>query len=382
MASAIFYTTANGDGNVWAGDSSWSTVRGQSSGNVSQGNTSDNVRARWVGDPYNSYYIDRIFLPFDTSSLPDNAEIVSAMLVVVFTSASGGTRGIGMVQTTQSDPANLASGDYSRMGTTEGATRETVTEASYVYYEFNSTGLTWINKTGYTLLGLRDGKDIDNTAPSDNTARQIALYEDGTFEPYLVVVYNTNSPSQSPSSSPSNSASASLSPSPSKSPSPSLSPSASMSISPSASKSPSASESASTSPSPPPPFVGIKVGKSGTNVLTETDPTKFNFSSEYGTLKYFDKQTASVTIFEFESGKTTINHDLGYYPFVEVYVGNPYSGYESCPFDGSGATIFYGCTFSVTKTTVELYAYVSGMLIAPLTYNFIVFIFKNNLQLG
>lgn len=190
MTTELFYTNNNGDGEVWQGNSDWTNCRNAGSGNADKSSETGSVRARWVGSPWNSYYIDRIFLPFDTSSIPDDAIIEYAILSVCFTSVSGGVRGIGLVQTTQSDPTNLSNDDYSRMGTTEGATRQTVTEAGFVDYTLNPTGLSWINKGGYSLLGLKDGLDIDNTSPSDSTVKLVAFSEDSYIYPYLSVSWS------------------------------------------------------------------------------------------------------------------------------------------------------------------------------------------------
>jgi hypothetical protein len=183
---------ANGDGDVWNGSSNWATVRGFSTGNANQTATADSCRSRLVGT---TYYIDRFFLPFDTSAIPDNATITSAVLSVYVDSTSGGARDWCLVNTTQADPTSLASGDYSKMGSTEGATRQTVSSTGWLDFTLNATGLSWINKQGYTLLGLRDNKDLDNVAPTDDTVKMLrtANYSDPTYRPKLVITYDVPS---------------------------------------------------------------------------------------------------------------------------------------------------------------------------------------------
>ena len=216
------------------------------------------------------------------------------------------------------------------------------------------------------------------------------------------------SPSLSPSASPSPSSSISLSPSPtpSESPSPSLSPSItpssspslspsssislSPSASPSASVSPSSSISASPSPSPEPlEFFGLKIAKKDIDAFKTNQPEYFKFHSNYGTLKYFDKQTLNVS-FDADTGditgRATYTHNLGYYPFVEVftrvYIGAPSGNWEYCPFAGAGATIEYSANYKLTTTDITVYGEINGVSISVWNFEFLIFIYKNNLKLG
>lgn len=254
----------------------------------------------------------------------------------------------------------------------------------------------WNSGQALGLIIVDDG----STYPTDWNS-----YEgDSTNAAQITINYTTGSgsasgsASQSPSwsQSPSGSASPSGSWSPSFSGSPSGSPSPSGSQSPSGSASPSGSESKSessslsfsASPSPsgsesPSPMLSanvLKIAKSGINVLTNEDPSKFIFSSEYGTLKYYSKQTASCVLSAGDFAATvSVDHNLGYYPYVEVYVQSPQSGlYQYCPYSGAGATVEYGTVYKITTTQIVLYATASGFA-EDQTFNFIVFIFKNDL---
>jgi hypothetical protein len=174
----------------------------------------------------------------------------------------------------------------------------------------------------------------------------------------------------------------------SESASPSATPSASPSRSASASPSRSPSQTPSASPSPIEPFFGLKIAKPGIDVLTTQEPFNLIFSSDYGTLKYFDKKTAQIT-FDANTGDiagtATLTHNLGYYPYVEVYVsayiGSPTGIYEYCPFFGSGATVQYSANYKITTTGITLYAEINGVSTSVWVFDFIVFIFKNNLLL-
>lgn len=168
--------------------------------------------------------------------------------------------------------------------------------------------------------------------------------------------------------------------------SPSVSPSRSISFSPSRSASP----TPSPSPSPIDLFRGLKIAKSGINVLKTQEPYDLIFSSSYGTLKYYTKQTITTS---FDASTADIactgsySHNLGYYPycevFVDVYTGSTPSGtYQYCPFNGAGATVFYSANYKITTTQVVCYGQINGSSTATWHFDFLVFVFKNNLSLS
>ena len=178
--------------------------------------------------------------------------------------------------------------------------------------------------------------------------------------------------------------------SPSSSASPSRSPSSS--YSPSASLSPSASISASPSATPPPDDSNaiIRVGKSGINVLANPQPHQLKFSSEYGTLKYYAKQTVQVQ-FNAATGDITgvgsFDHNLNYYPYCEIFVkvsvgGSPVTGnYEYVPFSGSGASVLYAAIAKITKHKIFVYGQINGVSASTWTFDFLIFVYKNRLNL-
>jgi len=232
---------------------------------------------------------------------------------------------------------------------------------------------------------------IDRGGWSSGNALGIYFYNDATandeyinfgyyssypsYTPLLTITYEVGSASLSPSSSAS----------PSKSPSASASPSSSASPSPSAS----ASSSPSPSPAPDPISAVMKIGKPEVNVLTNSDIEKLKFSSEYGTLKYFDKQSLALEI-DASTGDISCvgsySHNLGYYPFIEcyvsVYIGAPTGVYEYCPFVGSGASVQYGANVKLTETGISVYGAINGMSTSVWHFDFIFFIFKNDLKLS
>lgn len=230
---------------------------------------------------------------------------------------------------------------------------------------------------------------VDRGGWSSGNALGIYIHDDGTSDGnYLDFRYYSSYPTQSPQlivtyeygGSPSVSPSSSVSPS--KSPSASVSPSSSMSPSPSSS----ASASPSPSPLPPPAPAVLKIGKNGVNVLTNSDIEKLKFSSEFGTLKYFDKEAINLS-FDAADGDITckgeLTHNLGYYPYVEVYVsvyiGSPTGIYEYCPFFGSGAAVSYNANVKITSDKITVYGEIVGVSSSVWHFDFLIFVFKNNL---
>jgi len=132
----------------------------------------------------------------------------------------------------------------------------------------------------------------------------------------------------------------------------------------------------------------ILIGKDNVNALTEKDPSKLKFSSDFGTLKYFAKISKSIQFTangpgEDISARGTVDHNLGYYPYVEAYVKvgsvTPGTVYEYCPFTGAGATVFYAANIIVTKSQIIVYGEINGVSTNTWYFDFLLFIFRNNL---
>ena len=196
MATLTVYAGA-GDGFVRSGgNSSWDTTHHLTNGGSAFPTVSaENVNASLSGSNYN---IDRLFFPFDTSSLPDDATIDSATFSFYIT-AHGGTNTLGIVQTSQADTTTLVTEDYDQCGSihsaTEGATRlnlASLTDAAYNVFTLNATGLGFISKTGTTKLGMRFGYDLDDSAATDSSAGLSINFSESTgtsTDPKLVISY-------------------------------------------------------------------------------------------------------------------------------------------------------------------------------------------------
>ncbi len=172
----VFYTSSS-DGLVYAGPGSWSAVYGAASGEIP-------ISSTIVVGSDSSYYCRRGTLYFDTSPLPDNADIESATLHLFGKSDETSTYvAFDLVVVDGSSIAEpptamdygylgsrTAKGGYFRVNSTADNWRTT----RYNIIELNATGLGWINRTGPTKFGLRSSRDISNRTPT--STEQVGMY--------------------------------------------------------------------------------------------------------------------------------------------------------------------------------------------------------------
>lgn len=295
---------------------------------------------------------------FNNVTIPKNTPIISAQLNVYVGAKGSGSGDLKYIMygIDEDNTADYSSSPMARTGTTASTTSQVSVPSMGNYFPINVTSIVQeiVDRSGWASGNNMGFKIFNNSSPTDVWFFESYLTPNSNLE----VVWDESSPSSSQS------------PSSSVSPSPSLSPSRSSSL------------SDSPSPSPLAPFLGIKIAKPGKNVLLSNNPTDMIFDSDYGTLKYFDKQTKTVTISSGNLGATaTIDHNLGYYPFVEVFVKvEGFNKYEYCPFAGAGATVFYDANYKITTSQIVLYAQTTGFA-SDTDFDFLVFIYKNNLKL-
>lgn len=191
MAQLTVNPPANGDGEVWASGASWAAAQGATSG-TAEVNTSPSAVYSEPG-----VFMGRVFLPFDTSALPDSAIITSATLrvyvVAVNDNDNDGNDFIRVVESTQASPTLIANADFDAVTTTALATDVdigTISNNAYLEFSLNSTGLTLISPTGYTKLALREGHDVLND-PIATGITGISIHpSDAANKPELVINYD------------------------------------------------------------------------------------------------------------------------------------------------------------------------------------------------
>ena len=145
------------------------------------------------------FWVSRGALFLDTSSLPDDATIISAVLSLYGSSdASLVDFHITVVDgSVLHEP--LALTDYGTLGsqTMSGGAFDTAgfSTSSYNDIPLNETGMGWISKTGISKFGLRSSREIAAIAPTTQEVVTIYPYERGPgYQPRLVVTYTTAPP--------------------------------------------------------------------------------------------------------------------------------------------------------------------------------------------
>lgn len=349
---------------------------------ISGGTPSSNISSALnVGNP--GAVLRNIGLRFLNVTIPQGATINSAFIRFVALSTKNPTvdtqiQGVDEDNTAQFDVSpDPQDTPYNRTKTTavvqwDGAVSHTANA------NLDSPDITSIVQEIVDRVGWSSGNAMGFYLSDDGSGsgEYLSVYEyasDSAKVAILMVDYDSGgSPSMSPS------ASSSLSVSPSASASPSSS--ASSSNSPSLSRSP--------SPSPADTETVIEIAKDGVNILETNSPQSMKFSSRFGTLKYFSKTAIQMTIDgsagDF-AGKEILTHNLGYFPFAEVfvrvYIGSPSGNYEYVPFAGSGISVAYSANFIVKENTIELYGEFGGVSSSVWTFDFLVFLYKNDLEL-
>lgn len=191
-------SNAGGDGFVGSFNASNAWAGAQSGNQNTIYDTSSNAYLVYALYSGNSY-CGRGFVPFDTTGLVGVIESSYTKVYVTGSAYSGyGDDSpyiyFNVVSSTEADPTDLVLADYTRYGTTKGASDKSLNGlgTGYKQFDLNATGLTWINKTGYTKLAFRPGHDFGNAQPSQyGTVNQVTVNysENATNKPVLSVTH-------------------------------------------------------------------------------------------------------------------------------------------------------------------------------------------------
>lgn len=281
MSQFIKLVSASADDGYWAG--SWSY----------NGSTVGIGKNFLGGTVYGAFR-------FNNVTVPQGTTITSAYLRITSDETKSDNILFTLKGIDEDDTADFTSDPDSRAKTTAGVNWQINGQTAGT--EYTSPDIKTIIQEIIDRGGWASGNDLgiitqDNGTANDKIGRFKAYDTSTTLCAELEINYSGASPSASQSPS----ASASLSPSASQSPSSSQSPSASI----------------SPSPSPPPEeYFGLKVSKPGIDVLSATSPNDFYLHSMFPLLKVHSFGTFTFAI---STGTTTINHNLGYKPFVLVF---------------------------------------------------------------
>jgi len=191
------YSSSN-DGYIYNSNTNYNTARNASTGTISSTAISMNVgQYKQINFPI-TYFIDRGFLFFNTTTLPSSAYIDNATLSLYKQSDSSTTDFLITVQNGQPTYPHspLQSGDYYYKDYSgNGGTLNTNSFGNgYNNIYLNSDGKSWMTKTGWTKLCLRSSRDINDNTPTGNEFISVYTNEKGSgYQPKLVITYRNQS---------------------------------------------------------------------------------------------------------------------------------------------------------------------------------------------
>jgi len=203
------YYAGEGDGYVKKGYSAgWDAVHNATAGTADY---TDSLEPIYVGESQAQvgyYQIYRVFYPIDTSGLDDLATLNSATFYFWMVSRQGndndGKDYLTLVQTSQESNTSLTANDFNNCGSTHDAIEGidsgdridisdlSATPERYLSFDLNSGGIEWVSLDGYTLLGMRQGHDIeDHVIINDTNNYVVTTFSEyaGSQDPYLEVTY-------------------------------------------------------------------------------------------------------------------------------------------------------------------------------------------------
>lgn len=193
-ATSTFYTSTD-DGDLWGKELTWVNAWGGLNGYYDFTNPYFAIGTSYVGS---YYYCFRGFGYFDTSSLPDAANITAATLEFYIYSDDSSTSWLLYVQNGQPtyphQPAVAGDYLYSHYGSDGGSFDVTSPGTGWKTITLNANGRSWISKTGTTKLALRSQHDIAADTPAGMDRLWIYSKEQGeSWAMKLSVTYNFGS---------------------------------------------------------------------------------------------------------------------------------------------------------------------------------------------
>lgn len=180
----VFSMAADGElGNISC--TNWLTCRNSITGNfLMNGYAQGTVDSSWVSSQFS---IKRIFLFFDTSSIPTNATITGVVLHVYADQFLAGNTTLYIVNSTA--PIPLTNDAFNKVSYVPGGSY-TASGNSWMNISLNNTGMMWIIKGGITKLALLHQNDLLNSAPLSANNVLVGLFESSQDKPYLTINYS------------------------------------------------------------------------------------------------------------------------------------------------------------------------------------------------
>ena len=198
-----FYSTSS-DGHLRNSGSNYVTVwNATSSSNLDDADESGQIGQELMAT---TYTVMRSFFFFDTSSIPDDANVTSATLSLYgLLDYSYDDFNITIQNGQPTYPHDpLENADYNKEHYTgNGGTFDTTNfeTSAYNNISFSLEGLAWINKTGTTKLCLRSSRDINGIEPTQYEQVWVYHSEMGNgYKPKLIINHHQLSISSVPTS--------------------------------------------------------------------------------------------------------------------------------------------------------------------------------------
>jgi hypothetical protein len=199
--SPLTQVSDTADGRVYGSSTVYATSRSTSAGFFSTTSTL-HVGQHYYFDGEVDYWYDinRSFLKFDTSSLPNDCTITQVNLKLTLSSDFSSTDfDVQIVKQDWSGQDPLAAGtseaayDGCLAGTADDAIwRNTSGVVFNTEYTSGNLAIAWPSKTGATYYSLRSSRDFGNNAPTSEEYISVYSANDATagYRPSLVVAYN------------------------------------------------------------------------------------------------------------------------------------------------------------------------------------------------
>ncbi len=193
--SPATYYSSTADGRIRHSGDTYSTVQSAATGtSVSNTNVVFAVGQTKVST---TYYIDRGVVFFDTSGLPDTAEI-SAAALRLYSGFDDSATDFDLTVVSYTGASPITVDDFDAFGTTDFGHMNTSDfagiEEANDDIALNASGIAAISLTGTTAFGLRSSRDIAATQPTGAEQVNICSREnDGTnTAPTLIITYAIN----------------------------------------------------------------------------------------------------------------------------------------------------------------------------------------------
>ncbi|USN91836.1 MAG: hypothetical protein H6782_03100 [Candidatus Nomurabacteria bacterium] len=196
----IIVYAGSGDGQVGIGETenqtTWSDARsyeGIVTYTLQDTENTNSARSDVVSGSYRLY---RGSIPFDTSVIPDDAEIENVTLNLYGQGNNGSQGGAKACITShvRQDIADIVGSDYhiDNFGTIEFSVPSILTSNQYTTFHLNNAGISNINLSGNSVFGVRTNYDCDDTDPGSGVKAvnwYSSEYEGNDFDPYLEIEY-------------------------------------------------------------------------------------------------------------------------------------------------------------------------------------------------